>query len=203
MLKLTAKHYTTVVVRHRRTWPKYSTQILNMANQNAKSTSVKTVGSMKEMWMDMRKQGIRGTLDNWTTYYNSVRGEATLITAGKTLYTMVVKMNLQNIITEDMCIDYVKEMVYNKTHMGMAGEEMAIEVVANYLKRSYRFSTKEEEARGIDGWIENIPVQVKPNDSPKIPHIPNGVDTQKVLFITYENKKMSCYIHNEEFLQKN
>lgn len=199
MLKLTKKHYKNVVVRYRRTWPKYSTQLLNLANQNAKSTSVKTVGSMKELWTDMRHKGIRGTFDNWTTYYNSVRGEDTLNTAGQTLYSMITKMNLQNIITEDMCTDYIKEIVYNKTHMGMAGEEMAIEVVANYFNMPYRFSTKEEEAKGIDGWIGTTPVQVKPNDSPKKFNIPNSVDMTKVLLITYY--KTTCYVHNEEFLK--
>jgi hypothetical protein len=154
---------------------------------------------MKELWTDMRHKGIRGTFDNWTTYYNSVRGEDTLNTAGQTLYSMITKMNLQNIITEDMCTDYIKEIVYNKTHMGMAGEEMAIEVVANYFNMPYRFSTKEEEAKGIDGWIGATPVQVKPNDSPKKFNIPNSVDMTKVLLITYY--KTTCYVHNEEFLK--
>ena len=40
-------------------------------------------------------------------------------------YKMIKKMNVGG-ITEEMCVDYVKEVVYNKTHMGMGGEETAV-----------------------------------------------------------------------------
>lgn len=199
MIKLTAKHYRGVVSRSRRSWPKYATQLMNLAGQNSKATSPKNVGSVKEAWLAMRSQNIRGTLQNWTDFYNTNYGEDKLITAGKKIHTMLNNMGIQW-IDEDMCIDYVKEVVYNKTHMGLGGEEMAIEVAASYFNQPYRFSTPEEESQGIDGWIGDKPVQVKPSDSVRKAHVHNHADTEKTLVVTYEVKKNICYIHNPEFM---
>jgi hypothetical protein len=197
MIKLTAKHYKPVFQTNRREWPKYSTQILNIASQNCKATSTRNIGSIKELWLEMRQSGIRGTLKNWTNFYNSKKGETILDDAGKKLYQMILKMGVIN-IDEEMCIDYVKETVYNKTHMGLAGEEMAVEVVADYFKLDYRFSNAEEEKEGIDAWIGDVPVQVKKHDGVFKSHVRTHADYDKTLVVTYEEKKKICYIHNPE-----
>ena len=199
MIKLTAKNYDTIIQRQRRTWPKYSTQLMNIASQNCKATSPKNVGSMKELWLQMRHAGIRGTLENWTNFYNQQKGQDTLTIAGQKIYDMLIKMSIHN-ITIDMAIEYVKEVVYNKTQMGLGGEEMAVQVVADYYNAPYKFSTAEEETAGIDAWIGDYPVQVKPHDSVFKAHVHNHADMHNVLFVTYETKKQVCYIHNPEFI---
>ena len=83
---------------------------------------------------------------------------------------------------------------------GMAGEEMALEAVAEYYKQPLRFSTAEEEAQGIDGWIGDQPAQVKPEGSAFKGHVHNHPDKDRVLLVTYVPKKQVCYIHNPEFL---
>jgi len=201
MIKLTSKNYGSVIQRQRREWPKYSTQLMNVASQNCKATSPKNVGSMKELWTEMRNQGIPGTLENWTEFYKSKKGEGLLIDAGQKIYDMLVKMGI-TWISLDMAMQYVKEVVYNKTQMGLGGEEMAVQVVAGYYNLPYRFSTPEEESKGIDAYIGNYPVQVKPHDSVFKAHVHNHADKDKVLFVTYENKKQVCYIHNPEFINK-
>lgn len=199
MIKLTAKHYKDIAQPVRRQWPKYATQLLNIATQNSKATHAKTNGSVKEMWLKMRSKGINGTLDNWTKFYQQERGgEQNLIEAGQKVYAMLQKMGIPW-ITEEMCIDYIKELVYNKTHMGLGGEEMAIQAVARYYGKTYRFSNAKEEAQGIDGWVGDKPVQVKPEGSVFKGHVHNHPDKDKVLLVTY--KKTTCFIHNPEFIK--
>jgi len=199
MIKLTAKHYRDVAQPCRRSWPKYATQLMNIATQNSKATHVKDNGSVKELWLKMRNQGIKGTLENWTNFYQQERGgEQNLINSGKKVYAMLQKMGILW-ITEDMCIDYIKELVYNKTHMGLGGEEMAIQAIAKYYQLPYKFSNAQEEVQGIDGWIGKWPVQVKPEDSAFKGHVHNHPDKDKVLLVTY--KKTACFIHNPEFMK--
>lgn len=200
MIKITGKHYKNIE-RSRRQWPKYATQLMNVASQNAKATNPKNVGSMKETWLAMRNQGIKGTLKNWTDFYNSVHGESRVVEAGLKIRSMLSKMGIEWIDSE-MCIDYAKEVVYNKTQMGLGGEEMALEAVADYYGMEFRFSTAEEESKGIDGWIGQFPVQVKPHDSNFKAHVHNHADKDATLVVTYEAKKMSCFIHNPEFMNK-
>lgn len=201
MIKLTAKNYKNVIQSSRRDWPKYSTQLLNVAVQNCQALRAKFVGSMKETWLQMKEEGVKGTLDNWETYYNSQHNPEALIEAGKKTYAMISAMNIGG-IDEEMCIDYIKEVVYNKTHMGMGGEEMAVEVVANYYNLPYRFSNAEEESQGIDAWIGDMPVQVKPEGSAFKGHVHNHADEDKQLIIKYTPKKMVCYIYNPEFADR-
>lgn len=199
MIKLTAKNYKGVAKPNRREWPKYSTQLMNLAGQNSQATRPKHIGSLKETWMAMRSAGIAGTLKNWEAYYNKTQGVARLKAAGKKIHEQLVKMGIEW-IDESMCVDYVKEAVYNKTHMGLGGEEMAIEAAANYFGKPFRYSTAQEESQGIDGFIDGKPVQVKPEGSAFKAHVHNHADQSTQLVITYEEKKKVCYIHNPEFI---
>lgn len=199
MIKLTAKHFRGVIHRTRREWPKYSTQLLNVAAQNCKAFDVKKVGSAKETWLAMRNQNIPGTFENWCQFYDQQPFAQNIPGQAAKLYEMVQKMGITG-IPLSMCEDYIREVIYNKTHMGMAGEEMAIQAVGEYYGLQVRFSTAEEEAQGIDGWIGEIPVQVKPEGSAFKGHVHNHPDRERVLLVTYVPKKTVCYIHNPEFL---
>lgn len=200
MLKLTARNYLNVCTPSRRQWPKYSTQLLNIAAQNSQALRSKFVGSMKENWLDMKKSGIPGTLDNWIRYYNEKNGENGIIDASKKTYNMVKMMKIGG-IDEDMCLDYIKEVIYNKTHMGMGGEEMAVEVVATHFGLNHRFGTPEEESEGIDAWIGDCPVQVKPEGSVFKGHVHNHADEDKQLVVKYVPKKLVCYVYNPDFVK--
>jgi hypothetical protein len=199
MIKLTAKNFKGVVHRARREWPKYSTQLLNVAGQNCKAFDVRQVGSAKETWLEMRQQGIPGTFENWCNFYNSKPFANNIPAQAQRLYEMIQKMQIGG-ISYDMCEDYIKEVIYNKTHMGMAGEEMAIQAVGSYYSLPVRFSDAQEEAQGIDGWIGEIPVQVKPEGSAFKGHVHNHPDKDRVLLVTYIPKKQVCYIHNPQFV---
>lgn len=154
---------------------------------------------MKELWLEFSDTGVPDTLGNWEAFYANRWGTDGLDSATEKLYEMIQKMGIPW-IDETMCADYVDEVIYNKTHFGMGGESTAIAVAAEYFDLPYRFSNAEEESQGIDGWIGEHPVQVKPADSYKKNHVFNGADTEETLVITYEKKKHTCYIWNPEFV---
>ena len=201
MLKLTAKNYKSADAdtRSRREWPKYKTQLLNVAGQNAKAFDAKRIGSMKELWLEFVETGVPDTLENWEHFYTNRWGLEGISQAATKLKEMVDKMNLGD-IDLDMCKDYVEEVVFNKTHFGMGGESTAIVVAAEHFDMPYRFSNAQEESQGIDGFIGNYPVQVKPADSNYKAHVHNHADVDKTLVIRYEKKKQVCYIENPEFV---
>ena len=202
MIKLTQKHFNSVTERNRYEFPLYSKPILNIATQNSKATSVKIVGSMKEQFTEFLKGGGR-TLQEWEQFYEARDGKNKIQASADKLYAMLEKMPVDNsIFTEELALQYIEELVLNKTHYGMSGEFHSVVAAANYFETEYRFSTPEEESQGIDAWIGDKPVQVKPHDSVKMHHVRNHADEEKTLVITYEAKKDSCYIHNPEFMKK-
>ena len=72
MKKLTAKFYKNADAdtRSRREWPKYATQLLNIAGQNALCFKSDKIGSMKEMWLEFMETGVTDTLENWEAFWS-------------------------------------------------------------------------------------------------------------------------------------
>lgn len=202
VIKLTATDFKSVVKRDRSSFPLYTKPILNIATQNSKATQVKNVGSMKEQWTSFLESGGR-SVEDWERWYYDNGGEQKLQKATDKLFEMLNKMPLDHkIFTRELAQEYILDLVINKTHYGMSGEYHAVLAAAQYFGMKYRFSTAEEESQGIDAWIGDYPVQVKPHDSVTMHHVRNGADTEKTLVITYEAKKDRCFLHNPEFISK-
>ena len=203
MIKLTKQYHNEDLFPTKiREWPTYSTQILNICNANGKGTTPKNIGSLKELWEQMRSEGIRPSLENWFDYLNKHYGHEIVDGAAKRIWNMVQKMQQDHIITKEMCHDYAMEVIYHKTALGMAHEEQAVMRAAEYFNSEYRFSTKEEEAQGIDAWICDTPVQIKPDDYEGRNRSNIKFDQTKTLMITYsETNKGTFYIKNPEILE--
>lgn len=205
MIKLTAKHFQILTKRHSDfDFPKYSKPVLNIAAQNSKATQVKTVGSMKELFTEFlaTAQDAGHSVEAWEEFYfTRYNGREKIALATDKLWAMLSKMPLDTtILNKEVANAYIIDLVINKTHYGMSGEYYAVLATAMHFKLNYRFSTAEEESQGIDAWIGNKPVQVKPHDSVTKHHVRNHADINKTLVITYESKADRCYIHNPEFM---
>jgi hypothetical protein len=205
MLTLTAKHFQSLTKRNSDfDFPKYSKPVLNIATQNSKATQVKTVGSMKELFTEFlaTKQTAGHSVEAWQEFYfTQHKGQAKIATAADKLWDMLSKMPLdKTVFTKAVAEAYITDLVINKTHYGMSGEYHSVLAVAKYFDLEHRWSTAEEETQGIDAWIGDYPVQVKPADSVKKHHVRNHADTDKTLVITYESKKDRCFVHNPEFI---
>jgi hypothetical protein len=204
MIKLTAKHFDSLVKRHRCNFPLNTRPILNIATQNSKATWPKVVGSVKEFFTEFHALNQGKSVDDWEKfYYESKDGLNKIQAATDKLFAYLNKMPLDhNVFTRNVAEDYILDLVINKTHYGMSGEYYAVLAAAKHFELDYRFSTAEEETQGIDAWIGNKPVQVKPHDSVAKHHVRNVADVNKTLVITYEAKADRCYIHNPDFMNK-
>ena len=206
MIKLTAKHFDSVTKKDRCSFPLNSKPILNIATQNSQATRPAIVGSMKEFWTKFLATGNK-TVEQWEQWYiahtdsNGKNGNDRIQAATDKLYAYLNKMPLDhNVFTRDIAEKYILDLIVNKTHYGMSGEYHSVVAVANYFKKEYRFSTPEEESQGIDAWIGECPVQVKPEGTVVKHHVRNHADTEKTLVITYKSKEDVCFIHNPEFV---
>jgi hypothetical protein len=204
MIKLTAKHFQSIVDRNSDfEFPKYSKPILNIATQNSQATRVSVVGSMKELFTEFLN-GKGKSLEDWRKFYYDRDGENRINNATDRLYKMLQMMPLdRSIFTRDIAEKYIVDLIIYKTHFGMSGEYFSAKAAAKYFELDLKWSNAEEERQGIDAWIGRYPVQVKPHDSVKMNHVRNHADTEKTLVVTYETKKQSCYIHNPEFIENN
>ena len=146
-----------------RDFPKYTSQLINWANQNAQGTRPAVVGQMSELFPELTASGEEATIENWREWYVERHPEA-LDKAADRIFAQV--QNLQKAITlidRDMVQDWVEDLVISKTFNGLYVQKAILSSLAEKTERSYRPATAEEESKGIDGFVGDIPYSVKPD----------------------------------------
>ncbi len=134
-------------------FPKYTTQIMNLANQNAQGTRPLVVGQMSKL---LREFG-GNSYEEWEAWYRERMPDA-LGEATRRVFAMVGKLkDAIGRIDEEMVRQWVEDLVLVKTFIGFCLQEAILLRVATEKGTDYRASTPEEESRGIDGYIGGIP----------------------------------------------
>jgi hypothetical protein len=139
-------------------FPKYTTQIMNLANQNAQGTLPKVVGQMSELI----EQCPKGNYKNWVKWYSEKMPKA-VDEATEKVYEMVRNLaSAMAIIDKPLVRRWVEDLVLTKTFTGFCFQESILKAIAERKWVKYRRSTPEEESRFIDGYIGETPVSIKP-----------------------------------------
>jgi hypothetical protein len=172
----------TLLEREPEAFPKYVTQLLNLANQNAQGTRPKVVGQQTELIQQFPGR----TLDEWEAWYQEQYPDAIQEAAAR-IYRMVEQLR-QAIAQIDgpMVERWVRDLVLTKTYIGLRVQEAILRKVAEVKDTPYRAATTEEEARGIDGFIGETPVSIKPETYRAMGPLP---ETIPVTVIYYSKQK--------------
>lgn len=139
-------------------FPRYTTQLMNIANQNSQGTRPRQVGQLSELIQNVPVK----TYDAWKEWYESQYGHKIEGAVDK-IHEMIENFKeaiLQ--IDEEMIRKWVEDLIYVKTAEGFIIQEFILKTVAERMNSDYRVATPEEESRCIDGYIGDIAVQVKP-----------------------------------------
>jgi hypothetical protein len=145
-------------------FPKYTTQLLNPANRFAQSTRDDVVGNMNELSKEFREEHPEGTFEDWVNFYfEEYDGEQRIEDATEKMYPMVEKMKEAfEQVDRRMTQDFVRDLVLFKTYEGFDIQEVILRKLGDKFDTENRRATAEEEREGIDGYIGDQPVQVKP-----------------------------------------
>ena len=163
-------------------FPKYSTQIINLANQNAQGTRPAVVGQMSELIQEFTGQSI----EEWERWYLQTHPDA-IEKATKRIIKMVDNFKaIINQIDRDMIKNWVKDLVIIKTFIGLKFQEAILSKTAAIFKTTYKLSTPEDESKGIDGFIGDVPVSIKPETYRAKKSLSEKID---VKFIYYKKLK--------------
>lgn len=140
-------------------FPKYATQIINLANQNAQGTRPAVVGQMSELIQEFSGQSI----SEWEKWYLEQHPDA-IERATIKISEMIDNFRIViNKIDTKMIKSWVKDLVIIKTFIGLKFQEAILSKAANILKTTYRLSSPDEESKGIDGFVGKLPVSIKPD----------------------------------------
>ena len=139
-------------------FPKYATQIINLANSDAQGTRPKVVGQMSELIKEFKGS----SLSEWVEWYNSKQPDA-IKNATDKIYSMFLEMkDAAGKIDRQMVENWVKDLVYTKTYVGLKFQEAIVSYIGKSLGLPYQLASVNQEALGIDGIIGSKPVSIKP-----------------------------------------
>ena len=199
--KIIRRKHTSIVARDSVKFPTYCSPLLNLANQYGRGTRPNVVGQLSEVIRDVRP----ATVDEWREKYYAQHPEAKQAAAIKIEHAIENLRKALDKIDHTMVEQWVDDLLITKTFTGFSHERVVLEALSQRMMGTYRPSTKEDESRGIDGWVEVgtvfVPVQIKPESYRKCPRLP-GRFPCPVVYYSVHKSDGSLDIDAYEFQQE-
>lgn len=144
-------------------FPKYTSQLMNLANQNAQGTRPAVVGQMSELFSQFLSSGQEITIENWRKWYTEKYPDAISNAADKIFAQLQNLQNAVNLIDKSMVKNWVEDLLINKTFNGLYVQKAVLASLAERKNCSFRLANPQEEAKGIDGYVGDTAYSVKPD----------------------------------------
>ena len=77
---------------------------------------------------------------------------------------------------------WVKDLVIVKTYIGLGCHEVILKKGAELMGMDYRFSNSEEEVKGIDGYLGEIAVSIKPHSYKIKAALPEQIEAKVIYY---------------------
>lgn len=144
-------------------FPKYTSQLINWANQNAQGTRPRVVGQLSDLFPEFLETAEETSVDSWRQWYQERFPEA-IETATDKIYTQVNNLkDAIQLIDKDMVEAWVNDLVIEKTYSGLYFQKAILAHLSQEKGLPYRLATPEEEAMGIDGYVGDVAYSIKPD----------------------------------------
>lgn len=138
-------------------FPKYTTQVMNLANQNAWWTRPAVVWQLSELIHEIPENTVAWR-KNW--YLKHMWDKIDIAT--NKVWEMVQSMKMAySLINKEMVRNWVYDLIINKTAYWLMFQEYILQFLGKKYKLQSRSATPEEESKNIDWYIWKIPVQIK------------------------------------------
>lgn len=159
-------------------FPKYTAPLINLANQYAQGTRPKVVGQMSELIQEFEGK----TLSEWEKWYLEKKPEAVKNATEKILQKLKELKNSLNKIDRATVEQWVRDLIIVKTFAGLRFQEAILKKGAEIKGTNCRLSEPDEESKGIDGYIGEIPVSIKPHTYDVKASLPEHIDIKIIYY---------------------
>lgn len=157
-VKLSFERIWQILTGRETKFPPYVSPLLNLANRFAQATRPQVVGQMSDLIREFPGK----TLEEWEKWYLERKPDA-INEATERIAEMLRKFReTLDAISEETIKDWVKDLVIVKTFIGLRFQEAILYTISRETGKEYRVASREEESKGIDGYIGNTPVSIKP-----------------------------------------
>src|SRR3989338_3555822 len=176
--KITRKRLQKVADYKPKEFPKYSASIINLLNRWARGTASQVVGQMS----DLAQECPHKDYDKWREWYLQKHPEAI------EKATKLIMAKLKDVaeafekIDEDIVKLWVEDLVIDKSFWGLKIQEAIILRLEEMTKKKCRLANKQEESKGIDGFVGDLPIQIKPSSYKSASNVKNEKFRAKAVY---------------------
>lgn len=169
-------------------FPKYTSQLINWANQNAQGTRPRIVGQLSEVFPEFLSDTDSISIVKWKCWYMKHFPQA-IDKATDRIFEQVKNLkNAIQLIDKEMVRRWVEDLVVTKTYNGMYVQKAILAKLADSMKLKYRLATPKEESVGIDGYVGNTAYSIKPDTYKTMNRLPEQINVKMI----YYTKTKTC-----------
>lgn len=177
-------------------FPKYTTQIMNLANQNAQGTRPSVVGQMSELFPLYKDTSDNPSLEGWKEWYLTEHPDAIDKATDKIMAQIENLKEAIQLIDRAMVEKWVTDLVINKTCMGLYYQQVILSCLAERNQTAWRLANPEEEAKGIDGYVGSQAYSVKPKTYKTMDRLPETIRITMIYYSVSANGDLNIEIED-------
>lgn len=163
-------------------FPKYTSQLINWANQNAHGARPVVVGQMSELFPEFLESDEEKSIDGWRRWYTN-RYPNAFETATDKIWVQV--NNLRNaiaLIDRNMVEKWVEDLIIHKTFNGLYVQRAILISLAEKMDTTYRPASPSEESVGIDGYVGDTPYSIKPDTYKAMGRLSEAINVKMIYY---------------------
>lgn len=176
-------------------FPKYTSQLINLANQNAQGTRPVVVGKMSDLFQEFLESDEERNIDGWRRWYLERYPDSFEKATNKIWEHVDNLRNAIELIDKEMVENWVENFVIYKTYNGLYLQKAILAFLANKKGTTYRLANAIEESHGIDGYVGDVSYSIKPDTYKYMERLSEVID---VKMIYYTKTKTGLKIEVEE-----
>ena len=175
-------------------FPKYTTQLMNIAGQNSQATRPRVVGQMSALIQEFPGK----TFEEWIMWYQRQRPNA-IDDATDKIISMIENFREASLeIDRDLVRSWVEDLVLGKTFTGLKFQAAILGKLAEIKGCDYRLAEPDEESQGIDGFVGEEAYSIKPKTYNTLPNLQESIKA-KIIFYEKKNDGSVVFEISEDF----
>lgn len=164
-------------------FPKYTSQLINWANQNAQGTRPKVVGQLSDLFPQYQNETETVSITDWQDWYIEHYPNA-IENATNKIYEQVENLKTAiQLIDREMVKRWVEDLVITKTFNGMYVQKAILAKLASKKRLPYRLARPEEESVGIDGYVGDTAYSIKPDTYKTMNRLSETIEVKMIFYI--------------------
>lgn len=176
-------------------FPKYTSQLINWANQNAQGTRPRIVGQLSDLFPEYQASTYNIDISDWEEWYTEKYPDAIEEATDKIFNQVENLKEAIKLIDKSMVRKWVEDLVISKTFSGMYVQRAILAKISDMREEPFRLASPEEESKGIDGYVGDTAYSIKPVTYKTMGRLSESID---IKMIYYSKKKSGLLVETEE-----